>query len=411
MISLHITHSSAGIDSMQEIFQTIYHRAEGTLRQTSEDDYVLLKTCNRFEIYLGTDDTRAVRDLERFVSELFPDARDRDAAFILRDEESIRHLFRVSCGLDSLIVGEDQIQGQVREAYVRARSEGHLSPATARIFDGALRVGKRVRSETALNNGAVSVGSAALDLAERRLGTLEGRTVAIIGAGKMATAIAKSLAGRKLDSVFVSNRTYDKAVKLAEMLNGTAVRTEAIVSAITKADLVLVATSAPHIILTEGIVRSSVAGRDSGLLIIDVSVPRNTDEGIRNIPNVWLETMDGLRSVAAENTERRRSEITGAESIVDEEMRRITEEMRERKANEIIGGINRKVAAIREEELAKAVQRASSADVGGVFDDFSRVLVSRILADTYERLKEASRNGNMEICDAAAELFRLEAGQ
>ena len=144
-------------------------------------------------------------------------------SYVLEDRDSIRHLFAVVCGLDSLIVGEDQIQHQVRECYMRAREEGHVGAMLTRLFDKAMTVGKRVRSETALNKGAVSVGSASVELAEKRIGDLGGKSITILGAGDMASVIAKNLIGKNIGAVFVSNRTYARALELASELGGTAV--------------------------------------------------------------------------------------------------------------------------------------------------------------------------------------------
>lgn len=412
IISLHITHASAGIEAIQEMFASFAEDMDAHLNALTDVEYVTVRTCNRLEVYAITDDPTTVRNsFESFIKRPTRNPLKDGVSFILQGTESIRHLFRVCCGLDSMIVGEDQIQGQIRDAYRSAKNNGRAGNELSRLFDKALSVGKRVRTETALNSGVVSIGSAAVELAEKRLGDLSGRTVTIIGAGDMATVIARSLSNKGLTATFVSSRTYEHAKELANDINGAAVRSEHTVDVIAESDLVLVATSAPHVIIHRETIESAMSGRSSKMMIIDLSVPRNTDPAIGSMENVELETMDGLHAIAKENMERRISEIHKAESIIDEMVELIDEESKERMADHLISKLNNKVANIREQELTKAKCRMGSSDIDEVFDDFSRVLISRIFAPTYDKLKEASRNGDRDMCDTITNLFGLEADE
>ena len=410
IVSLHVTHSDAGVEAMSEVMQIMETNIPKYLGSTmAENEYVILKTCNRFEIYVGTDDADPVKkEFESFIKMTIPRSKEQSVPFILYGKDSVKHLFRVSCGLDSMIVGENHIQGQVREAYVKAKEEGHVSKYLSKLFDRALSIGKKVRTETKIGAGSVSVGKAVVELAELRTGGLKGRTVTILGAGSIAANIVKNLSESGPNMVFVSNRTLDRASELALQIGGTAVSMDYLISAVSKSDVVFVATSAPHIIINKETIISE-GERDKPLLVIDVSVPKNVDEAIGEIPGVTLETMDGLQGVAAENIRKRSSEITDAERIVNEEIARMDAEQLEEKADSLIGEISRKVAAIREEEVAKARTRAATADINDVFEDMSRALVSKILADTYEKLRDSSVSGKNDIIDAAKDLFGLGA--
>ncbi|AIZ56591.1 glutamyl-tRNA reductase [Candidatus Methanoplasma termitum] len=409
IISLHVTHSCAGVEAMSNIAQVMESNIPKYLVSTTrENEYVMLKTCNRFEIYVGTDNVETVRkELESFVQNTVPRSKEQNIPFILQGKESIRHLFRVSCGLDSLIVGEDQIQGQVRDAYVRAKVEGHVSKYLSKLFDRALALGKRVRAKTRISDCSLSVGSAAVELAEKRVGGLKDKTITIIGAGSVATTIAKALMDKGTSAIFLSSRTFNRASELAIMTGGTAFSLDYLPSAIADSDVMFVATKAPHPLIFPETIRSA-GNRRRPLLIVDVSVPKNVDSSVGEIPGISLESMDGLQGVAAENMMKRMSEITEAERIVSEEIAKMDVDHLTEKADNIIGEISRKAAAIREEELLRAKKRAVTADIDEVFEDMSRAIVSKLLFDAYEQLRNSSVNGEYDIIDAAKYLFGLE---
>ena len=408
IVSMHVTHTSAGgVEGLNRVvaeLDGLFADSVADLRGVGE--YIIVRSCNRLEVYTATCDNRATReDLEKLIRMAVPST---NISYVLEDRDSIRHLFAVVCGLDSLIVGEDQIQHQVRECYMRAREEGHVGAMLTRLFDKAMIVGKRVRSETALNKGAVSVGSASVELAEKRIGDLGGKSITILGAGDMASVIAKNLIGKNIGAVFVSNRTYARALELASELGGTAVSMQRMEEAMADSDLVLVATSAPHTVVHRSGVEAAMSARpDRGMLIIDVSVPRNVDEDVSEVPGVDLETMDSLMEIAAENANRRRNEIVSAERIITQELQRMDTEAKEQLANDVIRRIGVKLAAIRDRELQTAMARAGSTDIDELLNDFSRAMVSRITADVYNNLREASRNGRTDTCSAAVELFGL----
>ncbi len=409
IISLHVTHLSAGMDGLEGAMNRLGSVLEEGLSIEGADEHVVLSTCNRFEVYVAANRAEdARRSLLSLVRGRVPYSRNGASAFILEGRESVQHLFKVVCGLDSLMIGEDQIQHQVKEAYLRALRDGGAGPRLRGLFERALSVGKRVRSETALNNGAVSVGSAAVQLAEESLGDLEGRVVTVVGAGEMATLIAKSLRGKGPRSVFVSNRTYENAKELAYQLDGVAVGMDSLPHVIAQSDIVLVATAAPHVVLDRATVERAMEGRASRLLLIDVSMPSNVDPSVKEVPGVDLCLMDGLKDIALGNIERRRKEMADAEAIVCEELEIYQGERDAMEADELIRVLNRKIAHIRERELDRACRRAGAGGSEEVIEDLSRALVSKIMADPFCRLKEACRNGDKELCRAAEYLFGLE---
>jgi glutamyl-tRNA reductase len=413
IVSFHVTHVSAGnISRLNEIIPVLEKNvSDCIIGMDFVQEYVIVRTCNRFEVYTSTMDNEMTKKMFRAViRKSIPYSQEEELSFILEGNKSVAHLFRVVCGLDSLIVGEDQIQHQIKESYVKAREEGHANVMLAYLFDHALIVGKRVRSETALNKGAVSVGSAAVELAEQKIGPLFNKTVTVLGAGDMASVIAKNLVGKGPKAVFVSNRTLEHARELAGQLNGTAVTFDHKIEAISESDLVLVATSAPHVVIRKLDIEKAMIGRENRkLLMIDVSVPRNIAQDVIEVENVEMETMDSLQSIAMENVARRTAEISEAEHIINEELSKIDRERKEKAANEIIRELGIKFSMIKDDELAQAKARAiTNPDINSILEDLSRALVSNITSELFINLRQASRDGNLEACKMAKTLFGLE---
>lgn len=411
IISLHVTHTSAGSDKISEIIPTIEKGADDFVKSLrSVREYLILRTCNRFEIYVVTDEQNQIKDLlEEYARKRVPYNGTNILWYMQKGMGSVRHIFRVTCGLDSLIVGEDQIQNQVKNAYIKAKTERHIGKILGAVFEKALYTGKRVRTETELNNGAVSVGSAAVRMAEKNLGGLSGKTVAIIGAGDMGTVIAKYLKNKNLNAIFISNRTFEHAKLLADEVGGTATNFHNIVDTLIKSDLAIVATNAPHILIDKKMVEKISAEKTEKLLIIDISVPRNVASDIGQLENVEVNSMGDIDEVSKENLRNRYNEIILAERIVGNEIKEMELRVKSHKADKIIGYIATMSSKIRSEELSEAISRIKSGtDSITVLNDFSHALVAKLFAELFDRLREEAMNGDSEMCDIASKLFGVE---
>ena len=411
IVSLQVTHSSAGSGTIADIIPRMEKGADEFVRGLSGvKEYLILRTCNRFEIYAMTDEPVKVKaELEDYAKKRVPYSGDSVVWYTLEDGPCVKHLFRVTCGLDSLVIGEDQIQSQVKNAYLKAKEEGHISGVMATVFEKALYTGKRVRTETDLNSGAVSVGSAAVQLAEKKLGGLEGKTVTIIGAGDMATVIAKYLKGKGPNAIFVSNRTFEHARVLANEVGGEALNFCNVTEILSRTDLAIVATNAPHILIDREKVTKAMENRDSKLLLIDISVPRNVSDDVGLIHDVEVDSMADISEVTQENLMSRRNEIIHAERIVSSEIENIDREMKERRANEVIGNIMKNSSEIRSAELDHAISRIrAGVDPEEVLDSMSHAMMAKLFAKPFDRLKEASRKGDAEYCDVVSDLFGVD---
>ncbi|MFP4197427.1 MAG: glutamyl-tRNA reductase [Thermoplasmatota archaeon] len=412
IVSAHVTHQSADMSCLELVGREGTDALlEALSRVEGVRECAVLRTCNRVEFYAESGDRGATREgMESIIARYIPADQRENLIRYLSGKESIHHLLRVTCGLESMMVGEDQIQHQVREAYERAGSAGTLGPVLYRVFRKAISVGKKVRTETSLGRGQVSVGSAAVALAEDILGDLSGKGVLIVGAGETATLIAKHLRGKGPRAIFVSNRTYQRAVELAFHLGGKAVRLNGLFDYLRESDIVLVATASPHVILDRERVAAALEEREGGLVIIDISFPRNVDDGVGDLEGVSLYDIDSLRGVAKENLMARVNEVRGAERIVAEELDLLTRRLEEMRASEVISALHMKYNGIKEREMRRAMNRLNGqGDQERVLEDFANALTSRFLADPVRSLKAASREDREEILQLARHLFKVES--
>ncbi|NLI73808.1 MAG: glutamyl-tRNA reductase [Euryarchaeota archaeon] len=412
ILSAHLTHKRSRMSELENIARkspsellSIISNMPGVL------ECAVLKTCNRVEFYTVTNDVGVTKDaLERTIGAMLSFDASQNATLYLKDLNSVSHLLRVASGLDSMVLGEDQILGQVKDAYELALSERHIGPRLSVVFRGAISTGKKVRTETRISKGEVSIGSTAVRMAETCIGSLEGKNILILGGGEMASLIAKHLVDRNPNTVFVSNRTYSRAVELAWELNGRAVNFDGMVDHMAQCDVVLCATSATHMILVKEQVERAMedrGGRD--LLIIDVSFPRNVSPDVSDVPGVRLYDIDGLREQAEENIKRRRNEIRDAERIIAAELESLHMRFNEMHADAIISQMYQKYNLMREREVNKALNRlaAGHEPVEIVLEDLASALMNKFLFEPTTALKEASREGNMDKLLMVGEMFRM----
>ena len=318
---LGVNHRTAPLD-VRERFAHGAHEVPGALARVmaaGASGGVLLSTCNRTEFYVVADEERVTPVVWDLLGErLAGGTAAREYGYIARDRDAVRHLYRVSSGLDSMILGESQIQGQVRDAWEASRAQA--GPVLHRLFQTALHVGARVRTETALGSGTASAASAAVAVAGKIFGDLAGRTALILGAGDMAELAATCLSDEGVQVSLVANRTHERARVIAERLGARALTLDEAWPHFATADMVLCSTAAPHAVVTWDRVGAVIGGRRGRpLCILDLAVPRDVDPAIAQIENVFLYDIDDLQTVAAQASVRRREEIPAAERIVDEE--------------------------------------------------------------------------------------------
>ena len=317
------------------------------------------------------------------------------------------HLLRMTSGLESMIVGADQILGQVKDAKHKAIKDHHCGKSLDTIFTKAIHVGQVVRNKTNINKGSVSIGSAAIDLAEKHMGSLDDKSVLVIGAGKMGRLVAKALAEKDLNAIFVANRTYYVAVELAQDLGGEAILFNDLEKYLATADLVISATSAPHAIITKerllGIERDH-----SSLMMVDIANPRDISEDVCEI-GVKLFNIDDLREIADENTNLRIKEFGQAESIIDEEFILLKETFKIMEVEQILASLRASMEEIRQRETKKALVKLADVDGSAkILNNLTNSIVNKIFFDISKNVKDAAKDENKEVIAAAEYLFNTK---
>jgi glutamyl-tRNA reductase len=306
------------------------------------------------------------------------------------DEDATRHLFRVAAGLDSLVVGEPQILGQVKDAFQVAATRQCVGPVLTRLFHSSFGVGKRVRSETALGEGAISVGYAAVALARKIFGRLDGRGVLVVGAGEISTLTAQHLRSQGVGDIVITSRTAAHAEALAVEVDGREIPWSELRSALGNADIVITATGSPRPILGRADVET-VIGRRRGepLFIIDIAVPRDVDASVGEIEQVFLYNVDDLQAIVQENLSRRSEEITRAEAIVSEEVDRFSTWRRSRGAVPTVVALRQRFEQIRRAELQRLEHKLGglSPEARASVDEVTRLIVEKLLLAPTAQLK------------------------
>jgi glutamyl-tRNA reductase len=327
LLVLGVSHRTAPLE-LRERLALPEGRAAGVLSELRSSNQVqeaaALSTCNRTELYLVVADPVEAESAALGVLAREAEIRPTELVghlYSLRSAEAARHLFRVTAGLDSMILGEAEIQGQVKRAYELALVEGATGPILNRLFRGALAAGKRARTETAVSEKGVSISSVAVELAQRTLGDLGKRRVLVIGAGETAELTARALVARGVETVFIANRRYDRAIGLAQRFGGKAVRFDELPAQLGRADIVVSATNSPHHIVEPDGLREVMESRDERpLLIVDIAVPRDVDPACREIAGVSLHDVDDVQAMVERNTSGREAEARRAESVLEAEL-------------------------------------------------------------------------------------------
>jgi glutamyl-tRNA reductase len=387
---------------------------EGLFAEHILSEGAIVSTCNRAEIYGISAREDGLDALAGFFSRFHrvDDALLRQTALSGRGDATSRHLFRVAAGLDSMVLGEAQILGQIREAHRLATAAGTVHTVTNRLFMSALECGKRVRAETALGQKPTSVAGLALALAGRIFESLKGRKVLLIGAGETAELTARLLADDGVSEILVANRSYEKGEALAAAIRGRAVRWEDRARAAAGVDLVLSATNATEPVLTAGALRTALHGapRRGPLLVLDLAVPRDVEPEVGKLSDVYRYDLDGLQEMAAANTRSRADEVPHAEAIVEESVRKFQEWWGGLLQGDVVRGLREKLESIRRAELEKYAGKlgAMGASERAAVERLTETLVAHILHDPTVGLKEGDGSERLERAAAVRALFRLD---
>jgi glutamyl-tRNA reductase len=386
------------------------------LEKTKAAEAMILSTCNRVEIVAEGPDVQLVRDFICEYHQIPPDAISQHL-YSYNNAEAIRHLFRVTASLDSMMIGEPQILGQVKEAYRLATDAGTIGSNLSPLLDRAFAVAKRVRSETGISQSAVSVSYAAVELARKIFGDLTGKTVMIIGASKMGELAAKHLKRNGVASVLVTNRTFERAVEVAKVFEGAAIPFEHFTDHIDRADIVISSTGAPHFVITKSMAEQIIRNRrNKPVFFIDIAVPRDIDPSVNNLDNVFLYDIDDLQQVIDANMKERMKEAGRAEEIVDGEVRSFCIRMQARDVAPTIVLLRDTWEKVRRDEierhrkLLKDLPADQQSAALGAIDQVTQSLMNKVLHHPVALLKEMSSDPQgEEVIKLLRKIFNIKS--
>jgi glutamyl-tRNA reductase len=408
LVLLGINHNTAPIEVRERLAIPAGRLADATrtlIHQPGIREGLILSTCNRVEIVTLQDDASATEnnkaDLLRFLHEYFsvPPQTLQPHLYEFREREAVRHLFRVASSLDSMVVGEPQILGQVKESYTIAREVGAVSSQLDPLLQRAFTVAKKVRNETQIGSSSVSIASVAVDLARNIFGSLQGKTVLLVGAGKMSELAARHLIQQGAANILVANRTQSRAEKIAAQFSGPAVHTEAIpfddlYAQAPRADIVITSTGAPQKLFGRSHGQHFLQQRrNRPMFFIDIAVPRDVDPGMNEVEGCFVYDIDDLQQVAAANLADRSREAAAAETIVSDEVEKYQQRLQSRDAVPAILALQQNAEAIREAELARSAKRlaALTPEQREAVEALTRSLTAKLLHPQLTALRESAR--------------------
>lgn len=417
IIVIGVNHKTAPVEVREKLSfseQSMPESLAGLCSYPGIDGAVILSTCNRTEIYAVIENTEVgINNLLEYLSLKSGVKTDiiRNYLYIHLDYEAIQHLFKVAAGLDSMLLGETQILGQVKTAYELALNSSHSNRVLNILFQQAISTGKRARAETGIDQHAVSISYAAVELAKQIFHDLTGRSVLVVGAGKMSELTTKHLVTNGVSGVIVSNRSYDRALELANQFNGTAVKFDDLFKYMAKADIVISCTAASHYVVHKSQVDDVIKKLPGKkLMIIDIAVPRDIEPDVREIPGVTVYDIDALQNVVDNNLDARKRSAILAESIIEKDASEFGQWLKTQFVIPTIAELKRKGEEIKQNELRRAFNRLGELTdhERKVISSMANSITNQLLHEPVTRLKSYATSGKGRLyTEALQNLFNL----
>ena len=396
ILNIRIDHKTANISTIENLSSEMDKLIEEIDKKCCINESIQIKTCNRAETYLilEKDHIKGI-NFDNFIVE--------------SNEDAIRHLLRLSCGLESMIIGEDQILGQIKDSRNEGLKNGSCGRILNTIFTKAIHVGQMVRKKTKINKGSISIGSAAVELAESIHGDLKCKKVLVIGAGNMGTLVARALVEKRLKAIVVANRTYDRAVELARELGGSAIHFDRLDEAMADADVVISATGAPHTILTRDHVKNTISSKKlKSMVMVDIANPRDIDENVSDL-GVKLFNIDDLRGIADQNKKMRENEAKEAEKIIEKELDLLNKSLKHIEIEPLISHIRSEIEQIRSYETEKALRMLG--DLNGkeeIVNDLTHAIINKVFHQIIMNIRNAAENEEKEVLKSSYKIFDIK---
>ena len=382
-------------------------------KNSSVSECVIIQTCNRIELF-ATSDNHNVDEIKRTWASLtgLEENAFRDTLEVCENKDAYEHLLKLTSGLESLVVGEEQILGQIKESISAARKANASGKRLNKLFERSIRIGTRIRNSTGIGRGGISLGSMAVKLAEENVDDIKSKHVLLIGTGEAATMVAKSL--KKRGYAFnVTSRTLERSTGFSQTLGGKPIKFEDVLSGFNNYEVIFVATTAPYFLVSFDRMKNGMKNKKSGTMILDLSNPRTVDEKVATIPGIKLMNIDQIAEMIDKNMKNRRGKISAVENIISEEVPIIEATMKRLDAEPLVKDVFTNADSLRIKELQKALQMLGESDKKRIkiIEDLTKAVVESIVSIPMNNLRKASEQGNPELLEIASKLFNYRKNE
>jgi len=379
-------------------------------KNSGVSECVIIQTCNRIELF-ATSDNHNVDEIKSTWASLtgLEDNAFRDTLEVCENKDAYEHLLKLTSGLESLVVGEEQILGQIKESISAARKANASGKRLNKLFERSIRIGTRIRNSTGIGSGGISLGSMAVKLAEENVDDIKSKHVLLIGTGEAATLVAKSL--KKRGYAFdVTSRTLERSVGFSQTLGGKPIKFEDVLSGFNNYEIIFVATTAPYFLVSFDRMKDSMKNKKPGMMILDLSNPRTVDEKVATIPGIKLMNIDQIAEMVDKNMKKRREKVSTVENIISEEVPIIEATMKRLDAEPLVKDVFTNADSMRIKELQKALQMLGETDEKRIkiIDELTKAVVESIVSTPMNNLRKASEQGNPELLEIASKLFNYK---
>jgi len=379
-------------------------------KNSSVSECVIIQTCNRIELFAASDNPNIDKIKSTWASLTGQEESVfRDTLEVCENKDAYEHLLKLTSGLESLVVGEEQILGQIKESISVARQTRASGKRLNKLFDRSIRIGTRIRNSTGIGRGGISLGSMAVKLAEENVDDIKSKHVLLIGTGEAATMVAKSL--KKRGYAFnVTSRTVERSIGFSQTLGGNPIKFEEVLSGFSNYEIIFVATTAPYFLVTFDKMKDAMKNKKSGVMILDLSNPRTVDEKVATIPGIKLMNIDQIAEMIDKNMKKRKDKVTTVENIISEEVPVIEATMKRLDAEPLVKDVFTNANSMRIKELQKALQMLGETDKKRIkiIDELTKAVVESIVSTPMNNLRRASEQGSPELLEIASKLFNYK---
>ena len=379
-------------------------------KNSSISECVIIQTCNRIELFAASDNPNIDKIKSTWASLTGQEESVfRDTLEVCENKDAYEHLLKLTSGLESLVVGEEQILGQIKESISVARQTRASGKRLNKLFDRSIRIGTRIRNSTGIGRGGISLGSMAVKLAEENVDDIKSKHVLLIGTGEAATMVAKSL--KKRGYAFnVTSRTVERSIGFSQTLGGNPIKFEEVLSGFSNYEIIFVATTAPYFLVTFDKMKDAMKNKKSGVMILDLSNPRTVDEKVATIPGIKLMNIDQIAEMIDKNMKKRKDKISTVENIISEEVPVIEATMKRLDAEPLVKDVFTNANSMRIKELQKALQMLGETDEKRIkiIDELTKAVVESIVSTPMNNLRRASEQGSPELLEIASKLFNYK---